>query len=618
MTTAQEQNIGALQGDFMKDAVYDEFIDRLRSECDIVSILSDYVPLKKKGKNYWGCCPFHHEKTPSFSVTPDKGFFYCFGCHTGGNVFNFLMKMENIAFFDAVKLLAQKMNIPLPQQEKTPQEQARDRKRARLYRSNELAREFFHVCLTKSAYGKPAGQYLQTRGITDAVCETFQLGFAPPAWDKLVKALSGRGIEAESLLESGLASQKQGQQSLYDRFRNRIMFPICDPRGRVVGFGGRVMDDSQPKYLNSPETVIFNKRHLLFALHMAQAAIRDTGQAIVVEGYMDAITAHAAGITNVVASLGTAFTVEQAKLLQKIRQDVEVLFAYDSDAAGQNASLRALNIVHNLGLKVRVVAIPDGKDPDDFIRKHGAEAFRALLPDALHLLEYQVQQALDTTDYSGLEGKVAVVSRLVPVLAETANAVEANAQIARIAQTLAIDESAVRSEISKFLLQAKKDKNVKPGKHIAKTLISHKPSMANEQAERYLIRLMNDDPALIPTIRAALSGEEIRSQVRQEILQLLFRTWEEHPSLDSAWTLALSEAATTELSQIMVMDIHSEHVTKTVEDCIKSLRLLYLNTLYEQHRLRADELERMGDSRFLQELAESQRIKNEINKLHCL
>jgi DNA primase len=601
----------------MKDAVYDEFIDRLRSECDIISILSDYVPLKKKGKNYWGCCPFHHENTPSFSVTTDKGFFYCFGCQSGGNVFNFLMKIENISFFDAVKILAQKMNIPLPQKEKTEQELTREREINKLYRTNEMARDFFYSCLTKTAYGTEAKEYLQSRGITNEIIENFKIGFAPPAWDKLTQAFLGRGVQQALLLKAGLTVERNSGDGVYDRFRNRIMFPICDARGRVAGFGGRVIDDSQPKYLNSPETPVFNKRYILFGFDTAHKFIRECGQAIVVEGYMDAITAHAFGIKNVVASLGTAFSPEQAKLL--LRNAEEIFFAYDSDAAGQNATLRALSILRNMGANVRVVLIPDGKDPDAFIRKHGAEAFKMLVKDAADFLEYQIKQAFDTTDHTHLEGKVAVVSKIVPILAEATNAVEVNAHIARVSQALSIDESAIRSEIRKFLFNFKKDKNVKIGKNISSIIVGNTPSVATEQAERHIIRLMCEDKSLISYIETNLSLEEIQGEHRREIIKLIFNEYNMGKDIaDNAWTMSLSEAANAELSRIMLIEIQYNDIRKMVDDCIKSMRLTQLKVLYEQHRLRADELERIGDSRFLQELAESQRINNEINKLHYL
>ncbi len=252
----------------MKDIAYEEFIERLREESDIVAIISEYVSLKKNGKNYWGCCPFHSEKTASFSVTPDKGFFYCFGCQAGGNVFNFIMKIENITFFEATRMLAQKINLPLPQKEKTKEELLRDKQISLLYKINATAKDFFFACLTKTNYGKSATAYLKKRGLSDEVINEFQLGFAPNYWDKLSQAFVKRGFTETDLLQAGLVLERK-QGGIYDRFRNRVIFPITDEKNRVIGFGGRVLDDSLPKYLNSPETVVFNKRQTLFGLAKA-------------------------------------------------------------------------------------------------------------------------------------------------------------------------------------------------------------------------------------------------------------------------------------------------------------------------------------------------------------
>jgi len=603
------------KGGNMKDAAYDEFIDKLRVASDIVSIISEYVPLKKSGRNYWGSCPFHHEKTASFSVTQDKGFFYCFGCQTGGNVFNFLMRLENISFFEAAKLLASKLNIPVPEKEKSDHDKQVERELANLYRANVLARDFFHSCLTKTNYGKIAREYLSSRGISEQAQVEFQLGFAPPAWDKLAIALAERGFAADMLVKAGLSLPRSSGNGIYDRFRDRIMIPISDHQGRVVGFGGRVMDGSQPKYLNSPETAIFNKRQILFGFDKAYQSIRQSGKAIVVEGYMDLIAVHMSGIKNAVASLGTAFTPEQAKRLARYAGEID--FAYDSDAAGQNATLRALTTVRSMGLNVRVVAIPDGKDPDDYIRKHGTEAFQALVSNALALLDFQVRQAIETTDYSSLDGKVSVISKAVPALAEADNAVEVNAYIAKLSELLAIDEGAIRTEIRKYKAIVKKDKNVNRGKAISITGLTQQPATAVTVAERQLIRLMFEDNSVIPYVQTELSVAEIQGEHCKTIINLLFDAYNREKSL-SAELLAveLTEAAANELSNIMVMDIQLSDIARMVDDFVKKIRLAGLNNKIKYHSTQADELERMGDSRYLQELTESQRIKDEIRKLH--
>ena len=593
----------------------DDFIEKLRSEADIVRIVSDYVPLRKKGRNYWGCCPFHHEKTPSFSVAPDKGFFYCFGCQAGGNVFNFLMKVENVEFFDAVKLLAAKLHIPLPEREKSEQDRRREQEVAKLLRTNELARDFFHACLTKTAYGRPALEYLAKRGIEKAVIDQFKIGFAPPLWDKLSTAFLERGIDPETLIKLGLSAARSSGDGYYDRFRNRIMFPIADVRGRVVGFGGRVLDNSEPKYLNSQETALFNKRHILYGLDQAYKAMRDTGKAIVVEGYMDLITSQTAGVKNAVASLGTAFTPEQAKLLLKYAG--EIIFAYDSDAAGQNATLRALETARTLGATIRVLSIPDGKDPDEFIRKHGGEAFRHAVDHAANLIDYQISRALNSADYTGLEGKLTVISQVLPVLATSDNDIEINSYITKLAQTLSIDENSIRSEFRKYIRMHKKDKFVNTGNNINIANLSLTLANASVAAERQLIRLMCEDSSIIPYVMADLSSEDFSEASRQEIINSLLAAYNRKKEVapDSLGD-GLSDTAMKELSQIMFLDQHPDDITRVVDDCVRAVRLARLRRQCEQQRSKVEELERMGDSRYLQELAEIQRINDEITKLY--
>ena len=594
----------------------DDFVDKLRDESDIVSVVSDYVPLKKKGKNYWGCCPFHQEKTPSFSVAADKGFFYCFGCGVGGNVFNFLMKIENIDFFNAVKLLANKLNISLPEKEKSEEEKKREQKYARLYEVNQLAANFYHSCLTKTAYGESSLAYLLNRGITQELIEKFQLGFAPPAWNKLEQSFASRGIAAETLLDSGLIVARPSGEGAYDRFRDRIMFPILNLRGQVVGFGGRVLDDTQPKYLNSPETLLYNKRRELYGIDQAFKSIREQGKVIVVEGYLDQISVYGAGITNVVASLGTAFTAEQAKMLLKLAP--EIYFAYDGDAAGHKATIRALATVSELGAKVKIIQIPDGKDPDDFVRQFGANEFKLLIDKSLSLIEYQIECALaEVVDYSHLEGKVAVISKVIPFLAQADNAVEVNAHLAHLSAVLTIDEGSIRAELRKYRSTAGKDKNAKPIRSAPITAVAKQPSLAAEQAERHLIYFLFQDASIIPYVQSLLPVDYFQQALRQEIIKQLFDSYNAGTVIEPAnYSQLLSTAAVAELSHIMLLDNPCEDKMRVVEDYIRTIQLAYLRNQYEEHRLKADELERMGDSRFLQELAESQRIKYEISKLH--
>jgi len=595
----------------MRDSALDDFVERVRAESDILSVVSAYVPMKRKGNRYWGCCPFHHENTPSFSVVPDQGFFYCFGCHAGGNAFKFISLIENVTYFEAVKLQAEKLGIPLPQRKKSEQERLRDQKIADLQRVNEMAGLFFFNCLMKTGYGANAKKYLASRGIREEVIEEFHLGCAPDAWDKLSAAFLKRGIPAALLVESGLAAERKNSDGIYDRFRNRMMIPIADERGRVVGFGGRVLYDGEPKYLNSPETAIFNKRRLLFGLDRAHRAIKEAGYAIVVEGYMDAISVYSAGVKNVVASLGTAFTIEQCKKL--LRYAPEIYFSYDSDEAGQNATIRALSIVRETGAVVKVLVVPDGKDPDEFIRKHGVDAFQALVKDALPLVEYRIQYVLKHVDYSSLEGKVNALGALLPVLAELRSAVELNAYIVRIAQVLGIDEGDVRSELRRF---SGKAQGAEPYARPAIRQAARQQDDAVRRAGRIVIRMAWQDAELLPHITTAVPIREFPNKLHAEILQFMEQKVQtSEPFDDVSAAEALGEEAAAELSRAMVEDISGQDLLEAYEDSVKTLRKVYLQRLYEEHSQRADVLSRQGDPKYIEELAESQRIKNEMDGL---
>lgn len=599
----------------MRSEAMDEFVERVRSESDILNVVASYVPLKRKGNRYWGCCPFHQEKTPSFSVVPDQGFFYCFGCHVGGNVFKFLSLIENVSYFEAIKLQAEKLNIPLPQREKTEQELAREQKIADLRKVQEMARDFFHSCLTRTKYGIPAKAYFASRDIHEDTIAEFHLGFAPNAYEKLHDAFRKRGIPESLLLESGLVLERQSGGGVYDRFRNRVMIPIADERGHVVGFGGRVMDDGLPKYLNSPETILFNKRKLLFGLDRSHQAIRQEKYAIVVEGYMDAISVYAAGVHNVVASLGTAFTLDQCRKL--LRYAPEIYFCYDSDDAGQKATIRALGIVKETGAQVKVLIVPDGKDPDEFVRKHGADAFRALTKTALPLAEYQIQYVLKHTDYTSLEGKSSALSQVLPVLQESVNAVELNAYVARLTRTLGIDEGIIRSELRRYTGQPQDP--LSPQKAPIRQAVRQADN-AVRRAGRIVIRQVWQDAGTLAHLTAVVPLAGFPNRLQGEILQFLEGKIQRGEPVNDALALeGLGEEAAAELSRALVEDLGGQDLIAAYEDCVRVLRRACLKQRYDEHRLRADAMEREGNTtQALQELAESQRIQKEIKEMDDL
>lgn len=424
-----------------------DFLQKVRDNTNILDVVGSYVSLKKKGKRYWACCPFHQEKTPSFSVSPEDGLYYCFGCHAGGDVFSFVEKMENLSFTEAVERLAEAAHLELPQAEVSPEEKRRKQFNDELYHAMELAVVYFHNCLRRTNMGKPGLAYFKRRHLTDETIDRFKLGFAPDSWHKLYGDFRTiKHISDTVLVTSGLVGHKNGRY--YDTFRNRCMFPILNLKGKPVAFGGRVMDDSKPKYLNSPETPIFNKRQLLFALYQALPEIRRTRQVIMVEGYMDAISLHAHGVTNAVASLGTAFTIEQARLLKRYAD--EVVFSYDMDAAGQNATRRALEIAGTTGLKMRVLHLSEGKDPDEFVNKYGGEAYKEAVAQAIPTLDYLFKSLLETHDRTSLEGQHLILNDMFTVLSARGDSFEFNTYIQKMARALKVDEGLVRNEARLF------------------------------------------------------------------------------------------------------------------------------------------------------------------------
>ena len=591
----------------------DEFVEQVTAQSDLLQTVQSYVPLKRKGNRYWGCCPFHGEKTPSFSVVPDKGFFYCFGCHAGGNVFKFLSLIENITYFEAIKLQAEKLGIPMPQRQKTPQEIARDKEIADLRKVNEMARDFYHNCLTLTRLGEPGKAYFTSRAISAETIAEFKLGFAPHAWDKLSTAFLKRGVKQELLLSDGLAAERQNGGGIYDRFRNRIIIPIADERGRVVGFGGRVLDDSTPKYLNTPETVLFNKRRILFGLDRANRAIKQAGYAIVVEGYMDAISVFSAGVKNVVASLGTAFTAEHCKLL--LRYAPAIYFCYDSDNAGQKATIRALSIVQGTGATVRVIVVPDGKDPDEYIRKHGAEAFQQLVKKALPLVEYRLQYVLKNFDHDSLEGKVKALHAMLPVLTGIREPAVLGEYIKRLSQALLLDEGIVRDEFRRFGHQPlPEDSGVVQREPIRQAV--RRTDTALQRAGRIVIRLAFQDAGILAHFATMVPLTDVSDEPQREILLALQELAAQGKnSNDTEMANKLSETAMAELSRAMVEDLGVLSETEAYSNAVRVLRKAYLNMRYVEHSQRAAELARQGDTAYVAELNQAQKIKSEMEEL---
>lgn len=600
----------------------EDFVEQVSAETDILSVVSSYVPLRRKGNRYWGCCPFHHEKTASFQVKPDEGFFYCFGCHVGGNAFKFISLIENINYYEAVKRQAEKLGIPIPTAEQSPQEIARENHLNDLRKIHEMAGSFYHNCLTKTGYGKDGLEYLHGRGITDQIIEEFKLGFAPDAWNKLSTAFLKRDVPAKLLLDGGLGMMRQGG-GVYDRFRNRVMIPIMDERGRIVAFGGRVLGQGEPKYLNSPETAIFNKRKLLFGLDKAKKAIQQEGFALVVEGYMDAISVYAAGVYNVVASLGTAFTQEQCRHI--MRYGAELYFCYDSDAAGQNATVRGLSIARSTGAKVKVVSIPDGKDPDEFIRKHGVEAFRELLKKALPLVDFYIEYVKSKVDISRLEGKLQALNELMPLLSSIrGDNVERNVYVRKLSSLLDMDESEILNTSSRGMYRRRDNRSSIPvsidvredsGENKPRRQVVNQMDDKDGKAARLCIRGVWEDPALLLHLKQMLPIEYMPDWMREvlnamsESIAVLGR-----PQRDDVIS-RLSESSAEEFSHALVEDCFDGDMFELYSKATNFLHGRYLYILFKQKSQESVEAYSRNDmTEYLRLTKEAAKIKKEMDE----
>ena len=415
------------------------FIDELVARNPIEDVVGQYVNLKRSGANLFGLCPFHGEKTASFSVSPDKGIYYCFGCHKGGGVINFQMEIEGMSYPDAVRALAKRVGMDVPEDE---QYKSRYHQQERLWALSKEAARFFHAQLYTTA-GAEGLTYAQKREMTKQILTQFGVGFAPNSWSALVDAMRAKGYTEEELRDAGLVSEKNGR--IYDRFRNRLMFPIIDVRGNVIGFGGRVMDDSTPKYLNSPETLIFNKRKNLFALNLAKKSKQ--GYLILVEGYMDAVALHQYGFDCAVASLGTSLTEEHAALLSRYTD--QVVLIYDGDAAGQDATRRAIPLLERSGLQVKVLRMRGAKDPDEFLKKYGADKFKLLLSESSSRVEYQINAIRQKYDLKEDDQRIKFIQEAAELVSTLDSAVRREVYGGRVAETAGISYDAMKLEIKK-------------------------------------------------------------------------------------------------------------------------------------------------------------------------
>ncbi|MCI0664848.1 MAG: DNA primase, partial [Acidobacteria bacterium] len=489
------------------------FTEELRNQADILRVIGDYVSLKKKGTNYWACCPFHQEKTPSFSVNPSKQFFKCFGCGKGGDVITFVMEIEGCPFPEAVRTVADKCGVPVPlvsTGEDSRGLEERDRQRSELLQINQWALDFFEKGLIETAEGKRALDYLARRSVSDETRKTFRLGYAPNSKDAMTSFLLSRGASRMQIERSGLVGLKENGTGFYDRFRSRLIFPICDAQGRIVAFGGRIIGEGEPKYLNSPETVLYTKGQHLFGLNHAREAIRRRGYAILVEGYLDFIIPFQAGVRNLVASLGTALTENQVRLMARYARQVVVNF--DPDSAGIAATKRSLELLLAAGFKANVLTLPDNLDPDAYIRAHGSEGYMKLLKGSRPFLDYIVEQAISSNDQTKPSGKVETINAILPYLKLVKDRIELAENIERISDRLKIESKLIREEFKR----AAETRVVTVGERALRATLAVKP------AERKLLEIMLSYTAVRRQLIDQVAEEDYEGLRTAKLFRLIF------------------------------------------------------------------------------------------------
>ena len=544
----------------------DEIIEEVRQLNDIVDIISQYVHLKRSGRNYFGLCPFHNEKSPSFSVSPDKQIFHCFGCGVGGNVFTFLMKIEGISFVEAVQTLAERANIQLPTLENNV-DTAKEILKSKVLKVNEVAANFYHENLYLPE-SKIAQEYIKKRKLTNETLISFKIGYSGK-FDELYHKLKEEGFEEPEILESGLVNKNDRGQYI-DRYRNRLMFPICDARGKVIAFGGRVLDDSKPKYINSPENVAYSKGRNLFGLNVAKKQ-GHLKQLLIVEGYMDVISLHQRGITNVVAPLGTALTQQQGWLLRKNAD--QIILSFDSDEAGLNAKIRALDILQDMGCDIRVLQMEGAKDPDEYIVKYGNARFKNLIDKALSVIEFKVKVLKQNLNLENVNDKIKFLNEIAKLIAKIDNSIEREVYIEKIAKEYETSKEAIYAEVNKLTYNSSKSEKILEK---AKPVIKHNEN--NEQVSETIKKRENTILSLLLTgelnifeiIEKNIKVEDFKDNINKNIAQKLYEELRKGNSNINSVIDNLDEEEQGRITEIMADDYEIDDMEKAIDDIIKS------------------------------------------------
>ena len=551
----------------------DELIEEVRQSNDVVDIISQYVHLTRKGRNYFGLCPFHNEKSPSFSVSPDRQIFHCFGCGVGGNVYTFLMKIEGITFKESLEQLAERANIQLPTLQSNA-DTAKEELKAKVYKVNEFAAEFYHQNLYKPT-AKIAQEYVKQRKMNRETLESYRIGFSGK-FDELYKALKAQGFGEQEILESGLVN-KNDNGTYIDRYRNRLMFPICDVRGKVIAFGGRVLDDSKPKYINSPENIVYSKGRHLFGLNVAKKD--STKKIIIVEGYMDVISLHQRGITNVVGALGTALTEQQGWLLRKTTE--QVVLGFDADGAGQTAVARSMEILQKMGCDMRVLQIEGAKDPDEFIVKFGEGRFKLAVDNAISLVEFKVKNLKKELNLENTGDKIKFLNEIAKILSKVENTMEREIYIEKIAKGYNISKEALFAEINKLIYAGTKGEKVLQSKKVEVRQVKQEEKNEIDEdlkrRENTIIALLLDaNTNVFQKIKERIKPEDFKDEINQKIAIQLYAELEKQDSNINRLLDSFDEETQNHITMVMATDYEIEDTEKAVDDILQK---------YERERL---------------------------------
>lgn len=586
----------------MRKHLEQDWIDEVRTRNDLVDVISQYVRLKPSGKGFLGLCPFHGEKTPSFHVHSEKQFYHCFGCGEGGNVISFIMATERLSFMEAVKFLADRVGMRLPEiasgdKDSNALELKQRQLKDNIYKANREAAKFYHMNLVSNS-GRRAVDYLVSRGIEAKTIKAFGLGYAPGGWENLKDILIKEGFEEKFLLEAGLLAESNNKT--YDRFRNRIIFPIIDVNGAVVGFGGRATDDSNPKYLNSSESLVFNKGKLLYGLNRLTKQF-PLESIILAEGYMDVIALSQYGFENAVASLGTSLTVDQAKLLRRFTK--QVLIAYDGDSAGKKAALKALEMFKTIACEARAIVFPDAADPDEVLRMHGKDAFKSFLENSLTLTGFKILQLSGEFDFSTKNGAAAYAKRACELLKNEEDLIERDAQIKAVAQRSGLSSALIRQEverraitfsgINKSVKEVGLGNNRYNDNHVVRSPSRRRTlTPGHVKAERYIAGLMVQNDELAQSITEMLGEHVFEEEIVGRIFDIVCRMLKEGKDISPASVLNRVEDNESQRRMAEIFDIEMEYdnINKFITDCVAEL------SKYRERKLRRgrqEELVRM-------------------------